>query len=86
MIESVYLYFTQPPTTCFIFLYFSAFVRLLHESVSSGHFNNRFTQVVMRSLWTITKAIKTEGMLISPFAHALHLTLVVWLMVVPVNY
>ncbi|KAL5108615.1 Cytoskeleton-associated protein 5 [Taenia crassiceps] len=34
-----------------------AFIRLLHESVSSSHFNNRFTQVVLRSLWKITKAL-----------------------------
>nr|CDS20280.1 microtubule associated protein xmap215 [Echinococcus granulosus] len=34
-----------------------AFIRLLHESVSGSHFNNRFTQVVLRSLWKITKAL-----------------------------
>uniref|UniRef100_A0A0X3NYS1 TOG domain-containing protein n=2 Tax=Schistocephalus solidus TaxID=70667 RepID=A0A0X3NYS1_SCHSO len=39
----------------------SAFIRLLHESVSSGHFSNRFTQVVMRSLWRITKGLSENG-------------------------
>ncbi|KAM3186859.1 hypothetical protein ACTXT7_003450 [Hymenolepis weldensis] len=34
-----------------------AFIRLLHESVSSGHFTNRFSNVVLRSLWKITKAL-----------------------------
>uniref|UniRef100_A0A5K3F5B7 Cytoskeleton-associated protein 5 n=1 Tax=Mesocestoides corti TaxID=53468 RepID=A0A5K3F5B7_MESCO len=38
-----------------------AFIRLLHESVSSGHFNNRFTQVVLRSLWRITKALPSTA-------------------------
>nr|CDS27460.1 microtubule associated protein xmap215 [Hymenolepis microstoma] len=34
-----------------------AFIRLLHEGVSSGHFTNRFSNVVLRSLWKITKAL-----------------------------
>ncbi|VDM16133.1 unnamed protein product [Hydatigera taeniaeformis] len=38
-----------------------AFIRLLHESVSSSHFNNRFTQVVLRSLWKITKALPSTA-------------------------
>ncbi|TPP66566.1 hypothetical protein FGIG_11404 [Fasciola gigantica] len=37
----------------------SALIRLLHESVSNGHFNNRFTQAIMKSLWRITKAMDT---------------------------
>uniref|UniRef100_A0A0R3TNI5 TOG domain-containing protein n=1 Tax=Rodentolepis nana TaxID=102285 RepID=A0A0R3TNI5_RODNA len=34
-----------------------AFIRLLHEGVSSGHFTNRFSTVVLRGLWKITKAL-----------------------------
>ncbi|OON18339.1 HEAT repeat protein, partial [Opisthorchis viverrini] len=37
----------------------SAFIRLLHESVSNGNFTNRFTQSVMKTLWRITKGMES---------------------------
>ncbi|KAA3678847.1 cytoskeleton-associated protein 5 [Paragonimus westermani] len=35
----------------------SALLRLLHESVSNGHFTHRFTQSIMKSIWRITKGM-----------------------------
>ncbi|CAL8107217.1 unnamed protein product [Calicophoron daubneyi] len=37
----------------------SGLIRLLHESVSEGHFTNRITQAIMKSLWRITKKMDT---------------------------
>ncbi|CAH8452669.1 unnamed protein product [Schistosoma rodhaini] len=37
----------------------SALIRLLHECVSNGHFTNRFTQAILKSIWRITKGMNT---------------------------
>ncbi|KAK4473779.1 hypothetical protein MN116_003117 [Schistosoma mekongi] len=37
----------------------SALIRLLHECVSNGHFTNKFTQAILKSIWRITKGMST---------------------------
>ncbi|CAH8828703.1 unnamed protein product [Trichobilharzia szidati] len=37
----------------------SALIRLLHECVSNGHFTNRFTQAILKSIWRVTKGMNT---------------------------
>ncbi|CAH8448402.1 unnamed protein product [Schistosoma bovis] len=37
----------------------SALIRLLHECISNGHFTNRFTQAILKSIWRITKGMNT---------------------------
>ncbi|KAH8851107.1 Cytoskeleton-associated protein 5 [Schistosoma japonicum] len=37
----------------------SALIRLLHECVSNGHFTNKFTQAILKSIWRITKGMNT---------------------------
>lgn len=40
-------------------LFSSALIRLLHECVSNGHFTDRFTQAILKSIWRITKGLNS---------------------------
>ncbi|CAH8441458.1 unnamed protein product [Schistosoma turkestanicum] len=39
----------------------SALIRLLHECISNGHFTNRFTQAILKSIWRIIKAMNSAS-------------------------